>query len=246
MIVIEHRIDNRRVPRCWVDDKIAHRVRGLIEEGLYIGLGQTGRFSADIFMSLRFAFESLPSIGRRRKAIFNQGQSIQRANPQGGSSVIQSWIAIHPRFIGKGIPWTSPNWKERFDAHIQDYSTCRVCADAGGAGSGSGPDAVSIDFRPQGPTGLGCSGGQSAKADDYSSGYRPAVTTGSTSQSAIIDINTATKEQLDALPQIGSARADAIIKGRPYKAKNELIDKKIIPSNAYNAIKDKIVARQKS
>jgi|SwirhisoilCB1_FD_contig_121_25843_length_468_multi_2_in_0_out_0_1 competence protein ComEA len=74
----------------------------------------------------------------------------------------------------------------------------------------------------------------------------PAVTTGSTSQSSIIDINTATKEQLDALPQIGSARADAIIKGRPYKAKNELVDKKIIPSNAYNAIKDKIVARQKS
>ena len=74
----------------------------------------------------------------------------------------------------------------------------------------------------------------------------PAATTGSTSQAAIIDINTATKEQLDALPQIGSARADAIIKGRPYKAKNELVDKKIIPQNAYNAIKDKIVARQKS
>jgi competence protein ComEA len=71
-------------------------------------------------------------------------------------------------------------------------------------------------------------------------------TTGSTSQSSIIDINTASKEQLDALPQIGSARADAIIKGRPYKAKNELVDKKIIPSNAYDAIKDKIIARQKS
>ena len=39
----------------------------------------------------------------------------------------------------------------------------------------------------------------------------PAVTTGSTSQSSIIDINTATKEQLDALPQIGSARAEAQI-----------------------------------
>lgn len=73
-----------------------------------------------------------------------------------------------------------------------------------------------------------------------------APTTGSTSQSSIIDINTATKEQLDALPQIGSARAEAIIKGRPYKAKNELVDKKIIPSNAYDAIKDKIIARQKS
>ncbi len=73
-----------------------------------------------------------------------------------------------------------------------------------------------------------------------------APTTGSTSQSSIIDINTASKEQLDALPQIGSARAEAIIKGRPYKAKNELVDKKIIPQNAYDAIKDKVIARQKS
>jgi competence protein ComEA len=67
-----------------------------------------------------------------------------------------------------------------------------------------------------------------------------------TSSTALIDINTAPKEQLDALPQIGAARADAIIKGRPYKAKNELVDKKIIPQNAYDAIKDKIVARQKT
>ena len=66
------------------------------------------------------------------------------------------------------------------------------------------------------------------------------------SQSSIIDINTASKEQLDALPQIGSVRADAIIKGRPYRAKNELVDKNIIPQNAYEAIKDKIIARQKS
>jgi competence protein ComEA len=63
---------------------------------------------------------------------------------------------------------------------------------------------------------------------------------------ALIDINTASKDQLDALPQIGSARSEAIIKGRPYKAKNELIDKKIIPQNAYDAIKDKIIAHQKS
>jgi competence protein ComEA len=64
--------------------------------------------------------------------------------------------------------------------------------------------------------------------------------------SALIDINSATKEQLDALPQIGSARADAIIKGRPYKAKSDLLAKKILPQNAYDAIKDKIVARQHS
>jgi len=60
------------------------------------------------------------------------------------------------------------------------------------------------------------------------------------------DINTATKEELDALPGIGSTQADAIIKGRPYRAKNGLADKKIIPKLSYEAIEDKIVARQKS
>ena len=74
----------------------------------------------------------------------------------------------------------------------------------------------------------------------------PAATTTAPSQAGLIDINSASKEQLDALPQIGSARAEAIIKGRPYKAKNELVDRYILPQNAYDAIKDKIIARQKS
>jgi DNA uptake protein ComE-like DNA-binding protein len=81
---------------------------------------------------------------------------------------------------------------------------------------------------------------------------RPSTTAPATSpaatpaQATLIDINSAPREQLDALPQIGAARAEAIVKGRPYRAKNELVDKKIIPQNAYDAIKDKIVARQKS
>jgi competence protein ComEA len=75
---------------------------------------------------------------------------------------------------------------------------------------------------------------------------KPAATTTAPSQAGLIDINTASKEQLDALPQVGSARAEAIIKGRPYKAKNELVDRYILPQNAYDAIKDKIIAKQKS
>jgi DNA uptake protein ComE-like DNA-binding protein len=74
----------------------------------------------------------------------------------------------------------------------------------------------------------------------------PAATTAAPSQSGLIDINAASKEQLDALPQIGPARAEAIIKGRPYRAKNDLLDKGILPPNAYEAIQDRIIAKQKS
>jgi competence protein ComEA len=61
----------------------------------------------------------------------------------------------------------------------------------------------------------------------------------------LIDINSAAKADLDALPGIGPARADAIIKGRPYKGKDDLTQKGIIPENVYNGIKDKIIAKQK-
>jgi DNA uptake protein ComE-like DNA-binding protein len=64
-------------------------------------------------------------------------------------------------------------------------------------------------------------------------------------EAALLDINSASKDQLDALPGIGSARADAIIKNRPYNGKDDLVQRKIIPQNVYNGIKDKIIARQK-
>jgi len=65
-------------------------------------------------------------------------------------------------------------------------------------------------------------------------------------EAALIDINSAPRQELVAkLPGIGEARADAIIKGRPYRGKDELMEKKIIPENVYNGIKDKIIARQK-
>ena len=59
-----------------------------------------------------------------------------------------------------------------------------------------------------------------------------------------MDINSASAKELATLPKIGDVRAKAIVKGRPYNGKDDLINKKVIPQDAYDAIKDMIIARQ--
>ena len=76
---------------------------------------------------------------------------------------------------------------------------------------------------------------------------RPAASTAvpaTTPSQSQIDINSASSEQLQVLTGIGPVRAEAIVKGRPYKGKDELHRKNIIPESVYEGIKDKIIARQ--
>jgi competence protein ComEA len=78
-----------------------------------------------------------------------------------------------------------------------------------------------------------------AAAGDVKSGV-----TGKKTAPAKLDINTATKDELQALPGVGDAYSQKIIDGRPYNAKNDLVRKNIVPQSTYDGIKDQIIAHR--
>src|SRR5947209_19662361 len=63
-------------------------------------------------------------------------------------------------------------------------------------------------------------------------------------KAALLDINTASEADLKKLPGIGDAYAAKIYANRPYRGKNELVQKKLIPQATYDKIRDLIIARQ--
>ena len=88
---------------------------------------------------------------------------------------------------------------------------------------------------------LALSFGQSSKKVDP----KAAVQSATKAATDLLDINSATQDQLKALPGIGDAYSGKIIKGRPYKRKDELVQKNVLPQGVYDKIKDLIIAKQK-
>jgi DNA uptake protein ComE-like DNA-binding protein len=89
---------------------------------------------------------------------------------------------------------------------------------------------------------LACGLGFTGYAQDSSA--KPSVAEKIAADANKLDLNTATAEQLRALPGMGDAYVKRIIEGRPYTAKNQLTTRGILPPDAYEKIKDQVIAHR--
>ena len=89
-------------------------------------------------------------------------------------------------------------------------------------------------------------GAQTKKADKTTAKTTAAPATAAAKSSNLVDLNSATVDQLKALPGIGDVYSKKIVAGRPYQRKDQLVSKSIVPQSTYDKIKDLVIAKQSS